>query len=117
MTKDVRWLAVLIGGLRMAIHLPMGEVENLARNTQEISTVYSNGWVAQYAADVAARLLPQEKPLCHTVLAQLVDAITVYLDVGPCDEEHHPDDCPNDGDCVDCVLANAMTAAADLLRR
>lgn len=41
----------------MRDHLPPGEVERLVRNSQEAGdTLYTNGWLAKYAEDLANRL-------------------------------------------------------------
>lgn len=40
-------------------HLPAGEVERLVRESQEPNVLYTNGWLAKYAEDLANRLKDQ----------------------------------------------------------
>ncbi len=40
----------------MRDHLPPGKVEELARASTDPDVTYSNGWLAQYAQDIANRL-------------------------------------------------------------
>ena len=40
----------------MRDHLPAGKVEELVRNSADPDVAYTNGWLAQYANDLAKRL-------------------------------------------------------------
>ncbi len=40
----------------MRDHLTPGQVEEIAKNSQESKVEYTNGWLARYAADLATRL-------------------------------------------------------------
>lgn len=40
----------------MRDHLPPGKVEELVRASTESEVLYSNGWLAKYAQDIANRL-------------------------------------------------------------
>jgi len=42
--------------------LPSGTVERMVRNSSEPSIEYTNGWLANYAADLAARLSDNPPP-------------------------------------------------------
>jgi hypothetical protein len=46
----------------MRDHLPLGIVEELIQNSENMNCecVYTNGWLAQYAIDLAARLKSEE---------------------------------------------------------
>jgi hypothetical protein len=37
-------------------YLPAGDVEAIVRDSQEADCYYTNGWLAQYAQDLASRL-------------------------------------------------------------
>lgn len=43
----------------MRDHLLLGVVEELVLNSPPCRTVFTNGWLAQYAQDVATRLVQQ----------------------------------------------------------
>ena len=43
----------------MRDHLPPGKVEELVRASQDPDCIYTNGWLAKYAQDLANRLKDQ----------------------------------------------------------
>lgn len=43
----------------MRDHLPIGTVEHLVQEATEPDVLYTNGWLAKYAEDVANRLATQ----------------------------------------------------------
>lgn len=43
----------------MRDHLPAGEIEKLVKASQESDCLYTNGWLAKYAQDLANRLKDQ----------------------------------------------------------
>lgn len=50
-SKLIAFLYVLIRD-----HLPLGDVEQLVRDSQDPECYYTNGWLAKYAQDIADRL-------------------------------------------------------------
>lgn len=45
----------------MRDHLPAGVVEKLVQDSQEPNVTYTNGWLANYAKDLAERLQNETK--------------------------------------------------------